>query len=165
MKFCIFTPTPQREELGGFLVANFLSYFPKENGLKFVTPETSENFTTFPRQGKKLITWNSLCGRLHVKNPRVRKMFCPQFWGRKWLCQFYGRLEKCALFLQEKPMSIKFLVLGGGGYFGFWGGGKCRFYFYGREDFSDSYKLWIRQNLEGGLSDVKILLSSEVPTP
>ena len=34
-------------------------------------------------------------------------------------------------------MSIKFLVLGGG--FGvFWGGGgKCRFYFYGREDFSD----------------------------
>ena len=36
-------------------------------------------------------------------------------------------------------MSIKFLVLGGGGlYFGFWGGGgECRFYFYGREDFSD----------------------------
>ena len=33
-------------------------------------------------------------------------------------------------------MSIKFLVLGGGGYFGF-GGGKCRFYFYGRGDFSD----------------------------
>ena len=32
-------------------------------------------------------------------------------------------------------MSIKFLVLGGG-ILG-WGGGKCRFYFYGREDFSD----------------------------
>ena len=36
-------------------------------------------------------------------------------------------------------MSIKFLVLGGGG--GIWvlggGGWKCRFYFYGREDFSD----------------------------
>ena len=41
--------------------------------------------------------------------------FCPQFWGRKWLRQFYGRLEKNALFLQEKPMSIKFLLLGGGG--------------------------------------------------
>ena len=26
---------------------------------------------------------------------------------------------------------------GGGGYFGFWGGGECRFYFYGRADFSD----------------------------
>ena len=41
-------------------------------------------------------------------------------------------------FLQEKAMSIKFLVLGGGGVFWvFGGGGKCRFYFYGREDFSD----------------------------
>ena len=37
-------------------------------------------------------------------------------------------------------MSIKFLVLGGGGNWGFWGG-KCRFYFYGRGDFSE-------QNLE-----------------
>ena len=37
-------------------------------------------------------------------------------------------------------MSIKFLVLVGGGYFGFFGGGggKCRFYFYGREDFSEN---------------------------
>ena len=32
--------------------------------------------------------------------------------------------RKNAFFLQEKPMSIKFLVLGGGGIlgFGFWGG-------------------------------------------
>ena len=34
-------------------------------------------------------------------------------------------------------MSIKFLVLGGW-YFGvFFGGGECRFYFYGRADFSE----------------------------
>ena len=33
-------------------------------------------------------------------------------------------------------MSIKLLLLGGGGYFGFWAGGG-RFYFYGREDFSE----------------------------
>ena len=40
-------------------------------------------------------------------------------------------------FCRKKPMSIKFLVLGGG-YFGFLGGGgKCRFYFYGRADFSE----------------------------
>ena len=64
------------------------------------------------------------------KNPRVRKIFCPQFWGRKWLRQFYGRLEKCVL-SAGKPMSIKFLLLGGGG---FWGG-ECRFCFYGRKDF------------------------------
>ena len=54
MKFCIPTPTPQREELGGFLVANFLSYFPKENGLKLVTPKTSENFTTFSTARKEI---------------------------------------------------------------------------------------------------------------
>ena len=34
-------------------------------------------------------------------------------------------------------MSIKFLVLGGGGVFWVLGGGKCRFYFYGRGEFSD----------------------------
>ena len=54
MKFCIFTPTPQREKLGGFLVANFLSYFPRENGLKFITPKTSENFTTFSTARKEI---------------------------------------------------------------------------------------------------------------
>ena len=31
---------------------------------------------------------------INQKNPRVLKIRCPQFWGRKWLCQFYGRLEK-----------------------------------------------------------------------
>ena len=43
---------------------------------------------------------------------------------------------KDALFLQEKPMSIKFFVIGWGGYFGFFGGGECRFYFYGRGAFA-----------------------------
>ena len=50
----LFTPTPQREKLGGFLVANFLSHFPKKNGLKFVTPKTSENFTTFSTARKDI---------------------------------------------------------------------------------------------------------------
>ena len=36
---------------------------------------------------------------------------------------------------EGKTMSIKFLVLGGGGFWVSGGGGKCRFYFYGREDF------------------------------
>ena len=49
-------------------------------------------------------------------------MFCPQFWGRKWLRQFYGHLEKCAL-SAGKTHAHKippfwggvFWVLGGGG--------------------------------------------------
>ena len=63
------------------------------------------------------------------------KHSCPQFWGRKWLRQFYGRLEFLFSLCRKTSMSIKFLVLGGGG-FGV-GGGKCRFYFYGCGDFSD----------------------------
>ena len=48
--------------------------------------------------------------------------------------QFYGRLEKCVL-TAGKPMSIKFLVLGGGRYFGFGGGGGADFIFMGARIF------------------------------
>ena len=55
---------------------------------------------------------------------------CPQFWGRKWLHQFYGHLEKCVL-SAGKTLPIKFLVLGGG-YFGFFlGGGGADLIFMG----------------------------------
>ena len=46
--------------------------------------------------------------------------------------------REIAFFRQETSMPIKFLVFGGGGDLGFWRGGECRFYFYGREEFSDS---------------------------
>ena len=71
------------------------------------------------------------------ENPRVRKSFCPQFWGRKWLHQFYGRLEKCVLSEGKNPMSIKFRVLGRGGAFWFWegGGGSADFIFMGARIF------------------------------
>ena len=70
------------------------------------------------------------------KNPRVRKIFCPQFRGRKWLRQFYGHLEKCVL-SAGKALSIKFRVLGGGGVFWVFGGGggECRFFFMGARIF------------------------------
>ena len=55
------------------------------------------------------------------KNPRVRKNFCPQFWGWKWLRQFYGRLEKLRSFCRKTSMRIKFLALGGV-ILGFFGG-------------------------------------------
>ena len=46
---------------------------------------------------------------------------------------------KIAFFLQENRHAHKIpRFKGGGGLLGFFlGGGKCRFYFYGREDFSD----------------------------
>ena len=73
---------------------------------------------------------------INQKNPRVRKIRVRNSGAGNGLCQFYGRLEECVL-SAGKTMSIKFLVLGGG-YFGFGGGGgKCRFYFYGRGDVSE----------------------------
>ena len=42
-------------------------------------------------------------------NPCVRKIFRPQFWGRKWVRQFYGHLEFLLSFCRKTSMSIKFL--------------------------------------------------------
>ena len=52
--------------------------------------------------------------------------------------QFYGRLEKCVL-SAGKTHVHKIPRFLGGLFWVFWGGGggKCRFYFYGRADFSD----------------------------
>ena len=72
------------------------------------------------------------------KNPRVRKIFVRDSWAGNSCANFMGAWKN-AFFLQEKPMSIKVLVLGGP-VFGVWGGGECRFYFYGRDDFSESQK-------------------------
>ena len=57
----------------------------------------------------------------------------PQFWGRKRLRQFYGRLEKCVR-SAGKTLSIKFRVLGGG-VFWVWGGGGADFIFMGARIF------------------------------
>ena len=56
------------------------------------------------------------------KNPRVRKMFCPQFWGRKWLRQFYRRMDKCVR-SAGKTHVHKIPRFRGGGDFGFFLGG------------------------------------------
>ena len=71
------------------------------------------------------------------KNPRVRKIVVRNSGAGNGCANFMGAWKN-AFFLQEEPMSIKFLLLGGGGVF--WvlgGGGECRFYFYGRTDFSE----------------------------
>ena len=68
---------------------------------------------------------------LNQKNPRVRKIHVRNSGAGNGCTNFMDAWKKCGL-SAGKPMSIKFRVLGG-----FWGGGKCRFYFYGRADFSD----------------------------
>ena len=56
------------------------------------------------------------------KNPRVRKLLVRNSGAANGRANFMGTWKN-AFFLQEKPMSIKFLVLGGGGISGFGGGG------------------------------------------
>ena len=57
------------------------------------------------------------------KNPRVRKIFVRNS-GAGNGCANFMDAWKNASALQEKPFfPIKFLILGGGGYLGFWGGG------------------------------------------
>ena len=82
------------------------------------------------------------------KKPSCPQNFCPQFWGRKWVRQFYGRLEFLLSFCRKTSTSIKSLVLGGGGIVGFFGGGgEGRLYFFGRGDFSDSERQGVFGNL------------------
>ena len=60
--------------------------------------------------------------RLNQKNPRVHKMFVRNSGAGHDRANFMGMWKNCVL-SAGKPMPIKFLVLGGGGYFGFFLGG------------------------------------------
>ena len=77
------------------------------------------------------------------KTPRVRKIFVRNS-GAGNGCVNFMDAWKNAFFLQEKPMYIKFLVLGGRGILGFLGGGSA--------DFSESYLIpredWIKDARE-----------------
>ena len=73
---------------------------------------------------------------INQKNPRVRKIFVRNSGAGNGCANFMDAWKK-SVRSARKAMSIKFLVLGGGGVFWVLGGGECRFYFYGREDFSE----------------------------
>ena len=59
----------------------------------------------------------------HQKNPRVRKIRVRNSGAGNGCANYFMDAWKNASVLQEKAMSIKFLVLGGG-YFGFFLGGE-----------------------------------------
>ena len=70
------------------------------------------------------------------KNPRVRKIRVRNSGAGNGCANFMDAWKKCVR-SAGKALSIKFRVLGGGVFLGLGGGGKCRFYFYGRADFSE----------------------------
>ena len=79
---------------------------------------------------------HGLCHPENQKNSRVRKIFVRNSGAGNGCANFMDAWKNASV-LQEKFMSIKFLVLGGGSILGFGGRGKCRFYSDGREDFSE----------------------------
>ena len=68
------------------------------------------------------------------KNPRVRKIRVRNSGAGNGCANFMDTWKKCVL-SAGKTMSVKFPFLWGV----LGGGGGCRFYFYGRADFSDIF--------------------------
>ena len=66
--------------------------------------------------------WMRVSSALVQRNPRVRKIRVCNSGPGNGSPNFMDTWKKCVL-SAGKPVSIKFLVLAGGGYFGFWGGG------------------------------------------
>ena len=80
-------------------------------------------------------------GTLNQKNPRVRKIRVRNSGAGNGCANFMDAWKKCVLSAGKTHVHKIPRVLGGGGEV-FWvsgGGGEeeCRFYFYGRADFSD----------------------------
>ena len=68
------------------------------------------------------------------KNPRVRKIRVRNSGAGNGSPNFMDTWKNCVL-SAGKPVSIKFLVLGGGGILGFGGGGSADFIFMGARIF------------------------------
>ena len=96
-----------------------------------------------------------------LKERRIRKIlvsvkFLSAILGPEVTAPILWAPRKMRSFCRKNHVPIKFRVLGGGGYFGFWGGGRgCRFDFYGREDFGEKnaiptemFTRQIRQNFQ-----------------
>ena len=64
-----------------------------------------------------LLAWTRFCRTLLQKNPRVREILVRDSGARNG-CTNFMDTWKNAFFLQEQPMPIKFLLLGGEGGFG-----------------------------------------------
>ena len=98
------------------------------------TPGRSYSPIAAPSAGFKCVAGVlQLHHSLSQKNPRVRKIRVRNSGAGNGVRQFYGHLEKMRSFCRKT--HVHKIPLFWGGVLG--GGGECRFYFYGRADFSD----------------------------
>ena len=116
-------------------VAGGESEFPRASGNSLDFPEFHPTSLEVPRR----LSQNFCREKLYQKNPRVRKIFVRNSGAGNGCANLMDAWKK-SVRSAGKAMSVKFSCFRGGGYFGFWGGGagECRFYFYGREDFSEN---------------------------
>ena len=76
------------------------------------------------------------------KNPRVRKNFVRDSGAGNGCANFMDAWKKCALSAGETHVHKIPRFRGGGVFWVLGGGGECRFYFYGRANFSDTRSFW-----------------------
>ena len=74
-----------------------------------------------------------VCNHFNQKSPRVRKIFVRNSGAGNGCANFMDTWKNASV-LQEKAMSIKFLVVGGGVFWA-WGGGSADFIFMGARIF------------------------------
>ena len=81
------------------------------------------------------------------KNPRVRKILVRNSGAGNGCANFMDTWKKCLLSAGKSHVHKipRFL---GGGILGFGEGGECRFYYYGRGDFSDTTRKLIQKQLK-----------------
>ena len=70
-----------------------------------------------------------------LRKDLVSVKFVSAILGAEMAASIYGRLEKCVL--SAGKTHVHKIPRSRGGVFWVLGGGECRFYFYGRADFSD----------------------------
>ena len=125
---CFFAPTPSvRQPL--FDSSDLIG---GGGGLQFVEEASCLQVSFFAYS----CVWEFFC--LKSEKSSCPQNFCPQFWGRKWARQFYGRLEKCVLSAGKKThvhKTPRFRFFFGGG------GGSADFIFMGARIF------WLKMEL------------------
>ena len=109
-------------------------YFPWMLGKSIHVDISQHTHTHTKKKAIKVSVTCTLDASQIQKNPRVRKIFVRNSGAGNGCANFMDTWKKCVR-SAGKTVSIKFLVLGGGGILGFGGGGSADFIFMGARIF------------------------------
>ena len=112
MKFCILPPPPSVKNSVDFWWQIFFHILPRKNGLKFVSPQTSENFSTSSTARKEIYHLELALGATSRNNYRffflgneecARTFFAQTFWTPPGVRDIPAKFPKHPRFLSSKP--------------------------------------------------------------